>query len=56
MDEWEEAIPLSGLFGTDGRMKKKRLGIDYFSLTLKLGIIQPVELQSFRFLSRERVV
>ena len=21
MDEWEEAIPLSGLFGTDGRMK-----------------------------------
>jgi hypothetical protein len=22
MDEWEEAIPLSGLFGTDGRMKK----------------------------------
>ena len=22
MDEWEEAIPLSGLFGTDGGMKK----------------------------------
>ena len=22
MDEWEEAIPLSGLFGTDGSMKK----------------------------------
>ena len=22
MDEWAEAIPLSGLFGTDGRMKK----------------------------------
>ena len=22
MDDWEEAIPLSGLFGTDGRMKK----------------------------------